>query len=36
VLEDALDTAEEPGNVAALERMLARLDGGPLQSLGRR
>jgi hypothetical protein len=36
VLEDALETAEDPGNVVALERMLARLDGGPLQSLGRR
>ena len=36
VLEDALETAEDPGNVVALERMLAGLDGGPLQSLGRR
>lgn len=34
VLEDALETAEDPGNVTALERMLAKLDGGDLDSLG--
>lgn len=34
VLEDALDTAEDPANVQALQRMLARLDDGPLDTLG--
>lgn len=34
VLEDALETAEDPGNATALTRMLAKLDGGPLDSLG--
>lgn len=36
VLEDALDAAEDPGNVTALTRMLERLDEGPLDSLGDR
>lgn len=36
VLEDALDSAEDPANVTALTRMLAKLDGGPLDSLGDR
>jgi hypothetical protein len=36
VLEDALDNAEDPQHQLALGQMLALLDGGPLQSLGRR
>ncbi len=35
VLRDALDTAEDPHNVAALNRILGQLDSGALQSLGR-
>ena len=34
VLNDALDTAEDQNNVTALKRILARLDAGPLDSLG--
>lgn len=35
VLEDALETAEDQNNVAALNRTLAQLRSGPLDSLGR-
>lgn len=35
VLQDALDEAEDERNVAALNRILAHLDAGPLESLGR-
>jgi len=35
VLRDALDTAEDPNNVAALNRILEQFDSGSLQSLGR-
>ena len=35
VLRDALDTAEDRNNVAALTRILGQLESGPLQSLGR-
>lgn len=35
VLQDALDSAEDENNVAALRRILAHLDAGPLESLGR-
>ena len=35
VLRDALGTAEDPGNQAALNRILGQLESGPLQSLGR-
>jgi hypothetical protein len=34
VLEDALDTATDPGNVTALTGMLRKLDHGSLDSLG--
>ncbi len=34
VLQDALDSAEDVKNVAALTRILAHLDSGPLHSLG--
>jgi hypothetical protein len=34
VLEDALDTAKDPGSVTALTRLLGKLDDGPLDSLG--
>jgi hypothetical protein len=34
VLEDALDTAEDPVNVTGLTLLLAKLDDGPLNSLG--
>jgi hypothetical protein len=35
VLHDALDNADDANNAAALERIIAQLDSGPLQSLGR-
>lgn len=35
VLQDALDTAEDQSNITALERILKRLESGPLDSLGR-
>ncbi|MCJ2144021.1 BLUF domain-containing protein [Methylobacterium sp. E-066] len=35
VLQDALDSAEDKNNVAALTRILKQLDSGPLVSLGR-
>jgi Sensors of blue-light using FAD len=35
VLQDALDSAEDENNVAALKRILAHLDSGPLPSVGR-
>ncbi len=35
VLHDALESAEEEGNVAALKRILEHLDCGPLAPLGR-
>ncbi|WHQ70497.1 BLUF domain-containing protein [Methylorubrum extorquens] len=35
VLEDALESAENKNNVAALKRILKQLDSGPLNSLGR-
>lgn len=35
VLQDALDNAEDPNNIAALKRILAHLDSAPLESLGR-
>ncbi len=35
VLQDALDSADDENNVAALNRILAHLDSGPLQSVGR-
>ncbi len=35
VLRDALGTAADPNNVAALSRILEQLDSGPLRSLGR-
>jgi len=35
VLRDALGTAEDPNNVAALNRILEQLESGPLDSLGR-
>lgn len=34
VLQDALDSADDVNNVAALTRILAHLDSGPLDSLG--
>lgn len=36
VLHDALDSAEDEANVASLNRILAHLDAGPLESLGQR
>lgn len=35
VLHDAIDSAEDENNVAALERILQHLDSAPLSSLGR-
>jgi len=35
VLEDALESAEDRNNIAALKRILAHLDSGPLDTLGR-
>jgi hypothetical protein len=35
VLEDALASANDPDNIAALTRILESLDAGPLDSLGR-
>lgn len=35
VLQEALDSAEDINNVAALKRILEQLDSGPLVSLGR-
>lgn len=35
VLQDALDSAEDENNVAALGRILQHLDSGPLDTLGR-
>ncbi|GJE57597.1 MULTISPECIES: BLUF domain-containing protein [Methylobacterium] len=35
VLQDALESAEDKNNVAALTRILKQLDSGPLNSLGR-
>ncbi|GJD96823.1 hypothetical protein OCOJLMKI_4048 [Methylobacterium iners] len=34
VLQDALESAEDKNNVAALTRILKQLDSGPLDSLG--
>jgi Sensors of blue-light using FAD len=34
VLHDALESAEDEANVASLNRILAHLDAGPLESLG--
>ena len=36
VLQDALDSAEDEKNIAALKRILAHLDSSPLDTLGRR
>ena len=36
VLEDALESAEDKNNIAALTRILKQLDSGPLNSFGRR
>jgi hypothetical protein len=35
VLTDALESAEDKSNIAALKRILKQLDSGPLDSLGR-
>jgi len=35
VLQDALESAEDNNNVAALTRILKQLDSGPIESLGR-
>lgn len=35
VLQEALDSAEDASNVAALKRILAHLDSGPLPEVGR-
>ena len=35
VLEDALDSAEDPNNIATLRRILTHLDTGSLDTLGR-
>lgn len=35
VLEDALESAEDDRNIAALQRIIAHLDSGPLDTLGR-
>ena len=35
VLEDALESAEDENNIAALKRILKHLDSGPLSTLGR-
>ena len=35
VLEDALESAEDANNIAALKRILKHLDSGPLNTLGR-
>lgn len=35
VLQDALESADDESNVAALRRILAQLDSGPLPSVGR-
>ncbi len=35
VLQDALESAEDANNIAALERILAHLASGPLEALGR-
>ena len=35
VLEDALESAEDENNIAALKRIIAHLDAGPLDTLGR-
>ncbi len=35
VLQDALDSAEDANNVAALTRILGQIDAGPLDRLGR-
>lgn len=35
VLQDALDSADDENNVAALKRILAHLDSGPLPTVGR-
>ena len=35
VLRDALESAEDENNIAALRRILAHLDSGPLASVGR-
>lgn len=35
VLEDALETAEDPGNIAALHRILGHLGAGALSDIGR-
>jgi hypothetical protein len=35
VLEDALETAEDPSNIAALHRILGHLASGPLSTAGR-
>jgi len=36
VLDDALESAEDENNIAALRRILKHLDSGPLETLGRR
>ncbi len=36
VLHDALESAEDENNMAALKRILKHLDSGPLETLGRR
>ena len=36
VLNDALESAEDENNIAALRRILKHLDSGPLDTLGRR
>jgi hypothetical protein len=35
VLQDALDSADDPHNVTALQRIVEQIDSGPLQWLGR-
>jgi len=35
VLEDALESAEDQNNIAALTRIIAHLDTGPLPTVGR-
>ena len=36
VLQDALESNEDANNIAALKRILAHIDSGPLDTLGRR
>ncbi|MEO7917478.1 MAG: hypothetical protein ABIR16_07515 [Dokdonella sp.] len=36
VIEDARSASDDPHNILALDRMLAQLDAGPFETLGRR